>query len=289
MTTLLDGTVVDESINAHNFTLAKDVPLTFRCGPRRVEAITIHHWGLPGQMHDAVVRYLASKNDRGSSAHAVISAGRATSIVHPDNAAWHAGNAMGQTITIGLELRPEASDADYVTAAAYIAFLRGIYGDLPLIPHNHWKPTACPGKWDLKRLDKMARSMAAPVKPGSTPPKPPVKPAPKPPAPAKPAADTRIHWVVQKGDSLSKISQYYYGNIASVKKIAAHNGIKNPNDIEVGQKIFIPGPLVWNIEAPDTIRSIAKYYGLDPAYLAKKNGLSGPDATIYIGNSLRID
>jgi LysM repeat protein len=119
--------------------------------------------------------------------------------------------------------------------------------------------------------------------------KPAPAPAPKPPAPVvkKPKVypDSDIHWVVQKGDTLGKIQKYYNG--PSVAQIAAYNNI-DPNQIKPGQKIWIPGPLVWVIEAPDTIRSVAHYYGLDPAYLARLNGLPGPDATIYIGNRLII-
>lgn len=286
MTVLRDGTVVDESINAHNFTRGVDVPAVFKCGKRRVEAITIHHWGLPGQVFDAVVKYLASANVRSSSAHAIIMAGRATSIVNPDDAAWHTGSALGNTTTIGLELRPEATEGDYRTAAAYIAMLREVYGDIPLVPHNKWHNTACPGNWDLVKLDKLARQgtvapqgeVKPPVKPAPAPaPKPPVKPAP---------VDTRIHWVVERGDTLGEIQKYYNG--PTVNQIAQHNGIKNINILNVGQKVYIPGPLVWKIEGPDTIRSIAKYYGLAPEFLAARNKLAGPDATIYIGNVLKI-
>lgn len=97
--------------------------------------------------------------------------------------------------------------------------------------------------------------------------------------------DGEIHWVVERGDTLGKIQAYYNG--PSVAQIATYNNI-DPNRIYPGQKIWIPGPLVWIIEAPDTIRSIAAYYGLDPAFLARQNGLAGPDATIYIGNRLTI-
>ena len=168
MTTLRDGTIVDESITAANYTPAEFVRGTFGHS-RVIQSITIHHWGNPGQRFDDVVRYLASANARQSSAHAVIMGGRATSIVSPDDAAWHAGNPKGSATSIGLELRPEADDADYITAAAYIAFLRTIYGELPLIPHNHWTNTACPGQWDLARLDRMART--GPATPAKTPPK----------------------------------------------------------------------------------------------------------------------
>jgi len=157
MTVLADGTVVDESINAANYTLAANCPAAFGF-QRIISSITVHHWGNLGQDFDAVVGYLASANPRQSSAHAIIKGGRATSIVSPENAAWHAGNAYGSATSIGLELRPEATDADYRTAAAYIHMLRGIYGDLPLIPHNHWTTTACPGVWNLARLDDEARA-----------------------------------------------------------------------------------------------------------------------------------
>ena len=155
MTTLLDGTVVDESINALNYTPAALCPSVFGYH-RTISSITIHHWGNLGQNFDDVVGYLASANPRLSSAHAIIAARRAASIVNPNDAAWHGGNAYGTATSIGLECRPEATDEDYITVAAYIAFLRSAYGDLPLIPHNYWTATACPGKWDLARLDRMA-------------------------------------------------------------------------------------------------------------------------------------
>ncbi len=157
MTTLRDGTVVDESIDAVHVTRAADVPYVFKCGPRVVDSITGHHWGAFGQNFDEVVGYLTSDNPRQSSAHAVIMAGRATSIVNPDDAAWHAGSAIGNTTSVGLELHPEATDEDYVTAAAYVANLRSLYGNIPLVPHSHWINTECPGAWDLARLDNMAR------------------------------------------------------------------------------------------------------------------------------------
>lgn len=152
MTTLIDGTVVDESINAANFTPAYLCKQVFGFD-RVIESITIHHWGNKGQRFDDVVAYLASANARQSSAHVVVEAGRAASIVSPDDAAWHAGNAYGSATSIGIECRPEATDGDYRTVAAYVHHLRGIYGDLPLIPHRDWTTTACPGDWNLDRIE----------------------------------------------------------------------------------------------------------------------------------------
>jgi hypothetical protein len=149
--------VIDESIDAKNFTPAHLCPQAFGYA-RVIESITIHHWGNRGQRFDDVVGYLASKNARGSSAHFIVEDGRITCIVSPVDASWHAGNAYGSATSIGIECRPEATDGDYETVAWLIRFLRDTYGaGLPLIPHNYWTNTACPGVWDLARLDQMAR------------------------------------------------------------------------------------------------------------------------------------
>jgi N-acetylmuramoyl-L-alanine amidase len=274
---------IDERYSDSEFTAAANVPGTFGGTPRRIESITIHHWGVFGQTHDGVVNFFLNQSFT-TSAHFVVSAGRINCLVSPANAAWAAGNAYGNATSIHIECRPEASEEDYKTVAWLVDWLRDHYGKtLPLIPHRNWQSTACPGIWDLAKVDRLAKAIDATAKPA------PAKPAPAPakPAPMKPRVfpDSDLHWVVSKGDTLNKIQKYYNG--PTVAQIAAYNNI-NPNQIKPGQKIWIPGPLVWVIEAPDTIRSVAKYYGLDPAYLARLNGLSGPDATIYIGNRLTI-
>ena len=47
-------------------------------------------------------------------------------------------------------------------------------------------------------------------------------------------------YIVQKGDSLSKIAQKFYNNKMLYDKIAAYNLIKDPNKIEAGQSITVP-------------------------------------------------
>ena len=142
---------------------------------KRVTSITIHHWGIDGQRFDSVARYLCRAGGN-SSAHYVAQAGKVACIVDPDNIAWHAGNYEGNQTSIGIECRPEATDDDYATVAELIAALRKVYGDIPLRPHRYWKSTACPGRWDLARLDRLARGTKAPAIPVNNP-----KPAPKPP------------------------------------------------------------------------------------------------------------
>jgi nucleoid-associated protein YgaU len=62
--------------------------------------------------------------------------------------------------------------------------------------------------------------------------------------PATPAADNPYTqtYVVQAGDSLSKIAQKYYGDAALYTKIfeANRDQLKDPNKISPGQKLRIP-------------------------------------------------
>ncbi|EYB67331.1 hypothetical protein DEIPH_ctg044orf0052 [Deinococcus phoenicis] len=48
-------------------------------------------------------------------------------------------------------------------------------------------------------------------------------------------------YTVKAGDSLSKIAQQYYGDAMEYKKIAHYNNISNPDLIQPGQKLRIPG------------------------------------------------
>lgn len=176
---------------------------------RKVTGITIHHWGNDGSNFDGIVRYLCSARPANpTSAHYVAQGAdangtvrkRVSCIVDPDDTAYHAGNWPANLTTIGIECRPEARDVDYAVVAELVARLRSVYGDVPLYPHRHWTTTACPGRWDVERLDRLARAVdlkgtPAPVPGGgqSAPiPKPAPKPAPAPkpkpapkPAPAK--------------------------------------------------------------------------------------------------------
>jgi N-acetylmuramoyl-L-alanine amidase CwlA len=125
-------------------------------GARKVSSITIHHWGNKGQQFGIVRDFLCTNNSP-TSAHYVVQDGLVACIVSPDDCAFHAGNAEGNSHSIGIECRPEATDGDYATIAELIRDLRAIYGDIPLRPHNYWYNTACPGDYDLARLDSLAR------------------------------------------------------------------------------------------------------------------------------------
>lgn len=167
-------TVIDESLTAKGFTPANQVPLVYG-GPRTLEGITIHWWGAYGQTHDGVNAFFCTTGPGGTSAHFVASGvpyKRINCIVSPEDAAWHAGNATGNRTTIGIECRPEATDADYEVVAELVRFLWDTYGEVPLstlYPHRYWQATACPGNYDLDRIARMARALAsnppAPIQP----------------------------------------------------------------------------------------------------------------------------
>ncbi|MBF0721387.1 peptidoglycan recognition protein family protein [Sanguibacter inulinus] len=167
--------------NSGNFTPAGAVQKVFG-RPRVIKSITIHHWGVYGQRFAGVVDYLCRPGGK-SSAHYIVEDGRVACIVAPRDAAWHSGSDAGNATSVGLELRPEATDGDYATAAELIRELRAAFGDLPLVRHSSWKATACPGKWDLDRLDRLARSSGASG--GGTKPAAPPVPAPVKPTPAR--------------------------------------------------------------------------------------------------------
>lgn len=148
--------IIDESLSDTDFTPAEVVAQAFGA-PRRYESITVHHWGSFGQTHMGVVAFFL-KPKSPTSCHFVASDSLIHCLVSPLDASWAAGNAYGNATSIHIEARPEATDGDYATVAWLIAHLRSIYGDLPLKPHSEWAATACPGKWDLARLDREARS-----------------------------------------------------------------------------------------------------------------------------------
>lgn len=140
----------------------------------RIKSITIHHWGSRGQKFDNVVHWLCQKR-AGTSAHYVVEAGKVACIVDPDRRAWHAGNSRGNHESIGIECRPEATEGDYATVAALVADLRAVYGNIPLKRHKDWTRTACPGVWDIAKIDRLARGVKPGVSGGGA-----TVPAPKP-------------------------------------------------------------------------------------------------------------
>ena len=189
---------------------------------RKIAGITCHWWGTPtGQNPEGIVSWLCDKR-AGTSAHYVVSEGTVWCIVDPDRRAWHAGNSRANHTQIGIELDPNMSRraATEKTAAALIADLRAVYGNLPLSPHKRWTSTQCPGNWDLGRLDRLARGVKPGVSGGGA-----TVPAPKP----KPAVQggklvVDGRWGVATSKALQR---FLKGKGHAVGKIDGRMGLKS--------------------------------------------------------------
>ena len=102
--------------------------------------------------------------------------------------------------------------------------------------------------------------------------------------PSAPAAETV--YTVKRGDTLSGIAAKYG---TTYQKLAAYNGISNPNIISVGQKIKIPGTgaTTHTVVRGDTLSAIARKYGTTVSAIAKANNIANVNI-IHIGQVLTI-
>jgi LysM repeat protein/GH25 family lysozyme M1 (1,4-beta-N-acetylmuramidase) len=124
-------------------------------------------------------------------------------------------------------------------------------------------------------------------KSGSTPaPTPAPAPAPTPPPAPQPQGTT---YTVKSGDTLSGIAAKYG---TTYQKIAADNGIADPNKIYPGQVLKINGggsapSTVYTVKSGDTLSGIATKYGTTYQHLAQINGIADPNK-IYPGQQIKI-
>lgn len=94
-------------------------------------------------------------------------------------------------------------------------------------------------------------------------------------------------YTVRSGDTLSEIAAAWG---VSVDDLAAYNGIKNPNVINVGQVIKKPGSAssdTYTVKKGDTLSEIAAAYGTTVDALVSLNGISNPDV-INVGQVLKV-
>lgn len=133
----------------------------FTPGPTQKDGIVIHWWGTPvGQSIDSV-RSTFGNGGRQASAHYGCSDGVVDCYVNPDDVAWANGHWGANLSKISVEGDPRQSDGDYYAAAWTVAYIRSIYGDLPLSKHRDYYPTECCGTYNLERIDQMAYEIAA--------------------------------------------------------------------------------------------------------------------------------
>lgn len=239
-----------------SYKLEEQYSSTFYGGPMVPKGITIHWWGDPAERptYEGTINVLLERGRQESaSVHFVCEAGRVACLVSPTVNSWGNGDGgagWGNLNTITIENNPRCTAEDRETLAELIAWLRRTYTDypLPLFPHKRWTATQCPGVWEqwLPWLDARANEINASGNATAPVITQPNAPAPKPAAASGsttiPHGENEYHWIVDPGDTLSKIVAYYWGDgsNSNVAKFAAYNGIKNVNAISVGQKIWVP-------------------------------------------------
>lgn len=119
----------------------------------------------------------------------------------------------------------------------------------------------------------------------------------KPKPEVKPTPADEVVYTVKSGDTLSGIAKKYN---TTYQKLAAYNGIANPNLIKVGQRIKIPNvasaaptpapvvkEVVYTVKKGDTLSAIAKKYGTTYQKIAADNGIKNPNL-IRVGQKLTI-
>jgi N-acetylmuramoyl-L-alanine amidase len=278
------------------YQLHEEYSCDFTGGPMTPAGFAIHWWGDPASNLQfwPIVNVLITRSiQKSASVNFVAEAGLVACLVDPFTVAWAQGDGAtgwGNLNLVSIECNPRCSNEDRETVAELMAD-QHIRNGIPLVayPHKKFTATACPGTWEqyIPALVARAKQIVA-EKTGTTPPPAPA-PTPTPTPPVPPAQEhdpnLEINWLVEPGDTLGRIADYYGG--PTVAQIAAYNGIADPNRISVGQRIFIPGPLCWIVDPGDTLGKIAAYYGLDTAVVAANNGISDPNR-ISVGQVIWI-
>lgn len=148
-----------------------------------------------------------------------------------------------------------------------------------------WQYSSSAGSLDLDiaNMDKAAWQKYA-AKSGSTP-----KPAPAPTPTPQPSNPSYIDYAVRAGDTLSAIAARYG---TTYQKIAADNGIANPNVIFPGQRLRIytnggADKQYYTVQPGDTLSGIAARFGTSVAWLTSYNNIPNPNL-IYPGQTFRV-
>lgn len=99
------------------------------------------------------------------------------------------------------------------------------------------------------------------------------------PAPPKPSQPQKTY-TVKKGDTLGEIAKRFK---TSVKALQFLNGIKNPNQIKVGQRLY----LVWVVSKGQTLSHIAQRAGTSVNRLKQLNDIKNVNQ-IEVGQAIRL-
>lgn len=210
---------------------------------------------------------------------------------------------MGNHYMIGIEMEssgiaPWDWTADQIRVAPYLGAaleLEYLMDDPEQIQIGHLEyshegkidPAGWPGGMD--GLRSSINSVIAQLRGGAK------APAPAAPAPVVPNPVNAgkfvpdPHWLVEKGETLSQIADWAG---YSVDALAKFNGIKNPNVITVGERVWSPAGSIdtWMVDPGDTLSKIAAFYNgrTTVAKLQYANGINNPNTDLKVGMRLII-
>jgi len=143
--------------NSPNYTPESQARATWG-RPRTIEIVAQHWWGDPNTnpTFEGVIATLCNPSRQASAHFVATGTGRRVAcLVDLNNASWATNSANPYPISI--EGDPRCRDEDYDVIAELIAELRVAYGiQLPIKPHRDFVATACPGNYDLNRLNALA-------------------------------------------------------------------------------------------------------------------------------------
>lgn len=257
----------------------------------KITKITLHHVAgvvtaeRLGKLFQAVGR-------NGSSHYGIGNDGTIAQFVPEEDTAWTDGNWDSNCQSVTIETSNSATGGDWKVSDAALQSLIKLCADIAkrnglgklvagknLTWHSMYAATACPGPYLKSKVDYIAAE------------------ANKINYPEKENVDEVVYTVVY-GDTLSGIAAKYG---TTYQKLAEYNGIANPNVINAGQKIKIPGankapdPVVepeyrtYTVKDNDNLWNIAvKYLGKGTRYkeIMALNGLTSD--VIHAGMVLKI-
>lgn len=229
--------------------------------------IVIHWWDDPSRhpTFDGVIATFMNPA-RQASAHYVAEAGRVACLVDPDVMSWATGPANSYTISI--ECNPRQSDGDYQTIGELVADIRKTYGNLPLKRHRDFMNTACPGTYDIARIDRIAHGQTN--KPSATAPAP-VKPAPAPTHGFNPATDK----LDVDGDFARK-SVLKLQWALGTRQDGVISGQLVPDGVSYARPNLNSSVVQYGGGGSDVIRALQRYLAAHGWYHGRIDGLAGP-------------
>lgn len=132
--------------------------------------------------------------------------------------------------------------------------------EMVLTVHRWFANKSCPGDWMYSRMGDLANKVTAKLGGGTT-----------VTTPTTPSTGSDTVYTVKAGDTLSSIAAKYG---TTYQKLAAYNGISNPNIIHVGQKIKIPSGQASSTTWTPKVGDVVNFTG--NRHYASANATTGP-------------